>query len=195
SHPALDMFPVWSAYGRQIFFQSPRVEGPAPNLYVRSAADGAPEELLLRTSQPKFPSDVSADGRLLLYTTNTGTSSEIWFLPLAGDRTPRVVVKSSSYAQGGQFSPDGQGVAYQSDESGRNEIYLQPFPGPGERIQLSPGGGTQVRWGQRSAGVFYIAADQRVNAVRVRIAANGALSLGTPKPLFQVSAIRQLGLQ
>jgi len=52
-----------------------------------------------------------------------------------------------------------------------------------------------VRWGQRSAEVFYIAADQRLNAVPVRIAANGALSLGSPKPLFQVSAIRQLGLQ
>jgi hypothetical protein len=108
---------------------------------------------------------------------------------------PRVFVKSSFNASGGQFSPDGKWVAYQSDESGRNEIYLKPFPGPGERIQLSPGGGTQVRWGQRSAEVFYIAADQRLSAVPVRIAANGALSLGSPKPLFQVSAIRQLGLQ
>jgi serine/threonine protein kinase/Tol biopolymer transport system component len=197
SDPALDMFPIWSADGRQIFFQSPRVQGPAPNLYVRSVGDGTPEELLLKSDWPKSPSAVSADGRVLLYTVNnSGVSSEIWSLPLTGDRTPRVFVKSSSFhARDGEFSPDGRWVAYQSDESGRNEIYLQPFPGPGEHIQLSPGGGTQVRWGQRSAEVFYIAADQRLNAVPVRIAANGALSLGSPKPLFQVSAIRSLGLQ
>jgi Tol biopolymer transport system component len=197
SDPALDMFPIWSADGRQIFFQSPRVQGPAPNLYVRSVADGTPEELLLKSEWPKAPSSVSADGRVLLYTVNnSGTSSEIWSLPLADDRTPRVFVKSSSFhATGGQFSPDGAWVAYQSDESGRNEIYLKPFDRPGERIQLSPGGGTQVRWGQRSAEVFYIAADQRLYAAPVHIEANGAVSLGSPKPLFQVSAIRQLGLQ
>jgi Tol biopolymer transport system component len=197
SDPALDMSPIWSADGRQIFFQSPRVQGPSPNLYVRSVADGTPEELLLQSVLPKSPSAVSADGRVLLYTVNnTATSSEIWSLQLTGDHTARVFVKSSSFhASGGQFSPDGKWVAYQSDESGRNEIYLQPFPGPGERIQLSPGGGTQVRWGQRSAEAFYIAADQRLNAVPVGIAANGALSIGSPKPLFQVSAIRQLGLQ
>jgi dipeptidyl aminopeptidase/acylaminoacyl peptidase len=196
SDPALDMYPVWSADGRQIFFQSPRVQGPAPNLYVRSVADGTPEEVLLKSEWPKFPSSVSADGRFLLYTVNnTGTSSDIWSLQLTGDRTPREFVKSSFHARDGQFSPDGKWVAYQSDESGRNEIYVRPFPGPGEQIQLSPGGGTQVRWGQRSAEVFYIAADQRLNAVPVRIAANDTLSLGSPKPLFQVSANRQLGLQ
>ncbi len=197
SDPALDMFPIWSADGRQIFFQSPRVQGPAPNLYVRSVGDGTPEVLLLKSEWPKAPTSASADGRMLLYTVNnSGTSSEIWSVTLSADHTPRVFVKSSSFrASGGQFSPDGKWVVYQSDESGHNEIYARPFPGPGEKIQVSPGGGTQVRWGQSGAEVFYIAADQRLNAVAVRIAANGALSLGSPKPLFQVPAIPQLGLQ
>ena len=196
SDPALDMFPIWSADGRQIFFQSPRAQGPAPNLYVRSVADGTPEEVLLKSDWPKAPSAASADGRFLLYTVNnSGTTSEIWSLPLTGERTPRVFVKSPAHARDGQFSPDSKWVAYQSDESGRNEIYVEPFPGPGEPIRLSPGGGTQPRWGQRSAEVFYIAADRRLNAVAVRSTANGGLSLGSPKPLFQVAPIQALGLQ
>ena len=156
-------------------------------------ADGTPEELLLKSALPKSPSAVSADGRVLLYTVNTGTASEVWSLPLTGERTPHAFVKSLFNARDGQFSPDGRWVAYQSDESGRNEIYLKPFPGPGERMPLSAGGGTEGRWGRQSAEVFYIAADRRLTAVPVHIAANGALSLGSPKPLFQLSAIRQFG--
>ena len=194
SDPALDFSPIWSADGRQIFFQSPRVQGPAPNLYVRSVADGTPEELLLKSEWPKNPSAVSADGRFLLFTVNTGTSAEIWSLPLAGARTPQVFVKSAFNASGGQFSPDGKWVAYQSDESGRNEIYVRPFPGPGEQMPLSTGGGTEVRWGRQSAEVFYVAADRHLTAVPAHIAANGALSLGSPKLLFQVAATRTLGL-
>jgi Tol biopolymer transport system component len=151
SDPALDFNPIWSPDGRQVFFQSARGQGP--DLYVRSVADGTPEERLLKTraDQPRAPSDVSADGRVLLYTGSTGTTSEIWSLPLVGDRTPHSFVKSNFNARDGQFSPDGKWVAYQSDESGRNEIYIQPFHGPGERIQVSAAGGTQVRWGRRSA--------------------------------------------
>jgi serine/threonine protein kinase/Tol biopolymer transport system component len=194
SDPALDFYPIWSPDGRQIFFQSPR--GQAPDLYVRSVADGTPEERLLKDSErPRAPSDVSADGRVLLYTQSTGTTSEIWSVPLAVDRTPVPFVKSSFNTRDGQFSPDGKWVAYQSDESGRNEIYLQPFPGPGERIQASAGGGTQVRWGRRSAELFYISADRRLTAVPVSTAANGATSIGTPKPLFQMSALATLGRQ
>jgi Tol biopolymer transport system component len=196
SDPALDFYPIWSPDGRQIFFQSPR--GQAPDLYVRSVADGTPEERLLKGSERpanRAPSDVSADGRVLLYTLSTGTTSEIWSVPLAGDRTPSPFVKSSFNTRDGQFSPDGKWVAYQSDESRRNEICLQPFPGPGERIQVSAGGGTQVRWGRRSAELFYITADRRLTAVPVRTAANGAASLGTPKPLFQMPALAALGRQ
>jgi Tol biopolymer transport system component len=196
SDPALDFNPIWSPDGRQVFFQSARGQGP--DLYVRSVADGTPEERLLKTraDQPRAPSDVSADGRVLLYTGSTGTTSEIWSLPLVGDRTPHSFVKSNFNARDGQFSPDGKWVAYQSDESGRNEIYIQPFHGPGERIQVSAAGGTQVRWGRRSAELFYVAADRRLNAVPVSIPANGAAALGAPKPLFQISTFgAQLGLQ
>ena len=172
--------------------------GRTPDLYVRSVADGTPEERLLksRARPTSVPSDVSADGRLLLYTVNTGTTSEIWSVPLAGDRTPHPFVKSNFNARDGQFSPDGKWVAYQSDESGRNEIYLQPFPGPGERIQVSAGGGTQVRWGRRSAEVFYIAADRRLTAVPVTHRGKRRRCHSARRSrCFRCSAIAQLGLQ
>jgi len=200
SDPALDFSPVWSPDGRQIFFESPREIGPGntPDVYVRSVADGTPEERLLksRAGTASVPSDVTPDGRVLLYTVLTGTTSEIWWVPLTGERTPHPFVKSNFSAHDGQFSPDGRWVAYQSDESGRSEIYLQPFPGPGERIQVSAGG-TQVRWGRRSAELFYIGADRRLNALPVSIAANGAATVGEPKPLFQISVGggSQFGLQ
>ena len=85
----------------------------------------------------------------------------------------------------GQFSPDGKWVAYQSDEAGHYEIYLQPFPGPGDRIQVSSGGGQQVRWARDGSELFYIAADQRLTSVRVTFGASGSPVLGTPLPLFR----------
>ena len=193
SDPALDFNPVWSLDGRQIFFESPRENGPGntPDVYVRSVADGKPEERFLksRAGTASVPSDVSADGRVLLYNVLTGTTSEIWSVLLAADRTPHPFVTSNFNARDGQFSPDGHWVAYRSDESGRNEIYLQPFPGPGGRIQVSTGGGTQARWGRRSGELFYIAADRRLTAVPVRIALSGTAALGAPRPLFQISPV------
>jgi Tol biopolymer transport system component len=189
SDPALDFNPVWSADGRHLFFQSPR--DTTPDIYVRSIADGMPEERLLksRNNTGSIPSDVSRDGRVLLYTVDTGTTSEIWSVSLTAAPTPQLFLKSNVNVRDGQFSPDGKWVAFQSNESGRNEIYLQPFPGPGERIQVSAGGGTQGRWGRRSSELFYISADRRLTAMPVNIAANGAISLGMPKALFQISSV------
>jgi eukaryotic-like serine/threonine-protein kinase len=190
SDPALDFNPIWSPDGQQLFFQSARGQ-PAPDLYVRSVAEGTPEERLLtsRSDSARSPSDVSSDGGVLLFTANTGTISEIWSVLLAGDRTPHPFVKSNFNAADGRFSPDSHWVAYQSDESGRNEIYLQPFPGPGGRIQVSSGGGIQARWARRSGELFYIGADRRLTAVPVRIPPHGPAALGAPRPLFQLSTI------
>ena len=182
---ALDFSPIWSSDGRQIFFQWNNA-----NIYARSANDGEPEQLLFKGApEMTYPSDVSPDGRVLLYTRSTtkstGSSVDLWYLPLAGDHTPRPFVQTTFDERDGQFSRDGKWVAYQSNESGHNEIYLQPFPGPGDRIPVSSGGGEQVRWGHRSAELFYVAADQRLTSVPMTFAANGTVALGRPVPLFR----------
>ena len=85
----------------------------------------------------------------------------------------------------GQFSPDGKWIAYQSNESGRFEIYVQPFPGPEGKSLISTNGGGQVRWRRDGKELFYIALDGRLMAVPVQPASSGqAVDSGTPVPLF-----------
>ena len=132
-----------------------------------------------------YPSAVSPNGSVLLYTRATGPSSDLWYVPLGGDRAPHPFVDTASHERDGQFSPDGKWVAYQSNEAGHYEIYLKPFPGPGDRIQVSAGGGQQVRWARNGSELFYIAADQRLTSVRVTSGANGNLVLGAPVSLFR----------
>ena len=178
---AADWYPVWSPNGQQIFYQT-----MISNIYSRSATDGTPEQLLLRDTTMVYPSDVSPDGSVLLYTRATSSSTDLWYVPLGADRTPRSFVQTSFFERDGQFSPNGKWVAYQSNDAGHFEIYLQPFPGPGDRIEVSAGGGQHVRWARNGSELFYIAADQRLTSIRVTFGANGKPALGTPVPLFRL---------
>ena len=93
------------------------------------------------------PLDWSQDGRFLLYSTqNPKTASDIWALPLMGERKPFAVLQSSFDEIQGQFSPDGRWLAYASNESGRYEIYVRTFPEAGGKWQVSAAGGMQPRW-------------------------------------------------
>lgn len=177
---SLDFNPVWSSDGRQIFYQSNN-----SNIYARSTTDGTPEHALLKERTMVFPVAVSPDGSALLYTRATGPSVDLWYVSLGADRTPHPFVQTPFQELDGQFSPDGKWVAYQANDAGHFEIYLQPFPGPGDRIQVSTGGGHQVRWARNGSELFFIAADQRLTSVRVTFGASGKLVLGTRVPLFR----------
>ena len=99
------------------------------DLYVKSVDDPKPEELILKTDQNKAPVDWSRDGRYVLYRSPGKTTGfDLWALPMDGDRKPFPVVQTNFEERDGQFSPDGKWIAYQSNESGRVEIYVQPFP-------------------------------------------------------------------
>ena len=176
---SLDFNPVWSWDGRQIFYQSNN-----SSIYSRSVTDGTPEQALLKDRTMVYPSDVSPNGSVLLYTRAEGPSTDLWYVPLGADRTPHPFVQTAFHERDGQFSPDGKWVAYQSNEAGQYEIYVQPFPGAARRIQVSAGGGHQVRWARNGSELFYIAADKRLTSVGVTFSASGELVLGTPRPLF-----------
>jgi WD40-like Beta Propeller Repeat len=95
------------------------------------------------------------------------------------------VVRTTFDETNGQLSPDGKWVAYQSNETGRFEVYVRPFPGPGSRWPVSRNGGAQVRWRQDSKELFYVGLDARLMAVPIQLAPNGLqIEIGTPAPLF-----------
>jgi Tol biopolymer transport system component len=177
SDPAVDLHATWSPDSRRIAFQSNR-KG-VYDVYQKAAIGSGSEELLLASAQDKGPTDWSPDGRFLLYTTgDPKTGSDIWALPLDGDRKPFPLVQTNFAEREGQFSPDGKWIAYESNESGRYEIYVQPFPGPGGKVQVSASGGAQVRWRRDGKELFYIALDNRLMAVPIQLASN-AQTIGT----------------
>ena len=110
--------------------------------------------------------DWSRDGRFVLYAEASPTQGlDLWGLPLDAQRKPFEVVRTDFNETMAQFSPDGKWIAYQSDKTGRDEIYLRPFPGPGPDTAVSIDGGAQVRWNANGRELLYVAADDRLMAV------------------------------
>jgi eukaryotic-like serine/threonine-protein kinase len=175
--------PVWSPDGSRLVFSSNRTG--RSDLYQKPVTAAGKEELLLSTPEAKAASDWSADGRFLLYGTyfDPQMGMDIWALSL-DDRKPFEVVRTNFDEKDGQFSPDGKWIAYQSNETGRFEIYVQPFPGPGRREPISTNGGAQVRWRRDGRELFYIALDGRLMAVPIRFPTEGHVEAGAPVPLF-----------
>jgi len=181
-----DIYPLWSPDATRIVFGSNR-NGGRMGLYgkLRGTPLGS-DELLLSSSQPTFPMDWSRDGRFVLYDSlDPKRGFDIWALPLEGDRKPFAAVQTDFSERLAQFSPDGRWIAYQSDKTGRFEIYVQPFPGPGGDSRVSIDGGAQVRWNPNGKELFYVAPDQRLMAVPIHLAADGStVTVDTPLGLF-----------
>ena len=200
SDPALDALPVASSDGRRVLFISLR---PGRiGLYVKATdGSGKDEPANMPPGQSNLPVDWSHDGRFILYrlfkrpgdnsepsVLPTGGKTDLWALPLDTKERPFPIVQTDFDSRDGQFSPDDKWIAYESDESGRWEIYLQRFPGPGGKERISIDGGTQVRWRRDGRELFYVALDGRMMAVPIRIDSRGdRWAPGTPKPLFATS--------
>jgi Tol biopolymer transport system component len=176
--------PVWSPDGRQICFASFR-DGDA-NLYIAPADGTVPAQPLLKSLDNKLPEDWSPDGQWIVYRDfDQKTKADLWLLPLFGDRRPRPFLKTDASEMAARFSPDGRWLAYQSDQSGRYETYVTPFPGPGERTQVSTGGGRFPRWSRNGTEILYAAGDQVMSA---EITGGSPLKVSAPKALFEMPA-------
>jgi Tol biopolymer transport system component len=180
--PSWDQSPIWSPDGRRIVFSSDRA-GPQTNLYVR-ASDGATKEERLRESTwGDVATDWSPDGTSIVYW--EGPLGTLWQLPLSGARKPVPLVQNNFNNSQGVFSPDGRWLAYQSDESGRWEIYNQPLTTPGERVRISTNGGILPRWRRDGKELFYRDPDNRIIAVELR-RDDVTLEPGSPSVLFSL---------
>jgi eukaryotic-like serine/threonine-protein kinase len=182
SDPAIDSDPVWSPDGRRVSFTSLR-KGQ-PDLYQRSSNGAGNEEEILVSDRSKYPCDWSPDGRLMLYRAMDADSNmELWAVPVGADKTPIPFIKMTFGVTQGQFSPDGRWVAYASNESGKWEIYVAAFPGPGGNWRVSSAGGSEPRWRRDGKELFYLAPDAKLMAVEVK--GGAVFEAGTARPLFQ----------
>ena len=180
--PAQELFAVWSPDGSRIVFASDR-QGPR-NLYQRSATGAGKEELLLKTDLNTYATDWSADGRFIVHVVNDPkTKVDVWVLPLFGDQKPFPFLQTEAAERGAKFSPDGRWLAYISDESGINQVYVQSFPDAGGKWQVSTNGGYHLAWRRDGKEMFYVSTDKKMMAVDVK--GDGAtFEVGTPKVLF-----------
>jgi serine/threonine protein kinase/Tol biopolymer transport system component len=187
----LDISPVWSPDGSQVVYLSQRGGSSALN---RTLARGGRTEQQAVVSAPfKLASSWSADGRFLMYqSTDAETKSDLWVVPMAGDRTPRVFLKTPFIERFGAFSPDGRWVAYQSDETGRNEIYVRPFVAttgdastnqPGGQWQVSSAGGIMPTWRPDGKEIYFLSPAGKMMATPIRLAGT-TLEPGAPVELF-----------
>jgi Tol biopolymer transport system component len=180
SDPAEDSFPVWSPDGRTIAFRSTR-DGLG-NIYTRAVGAVEEDKPLLKDEASKFPSDWSRDGKHLAYFTSAG---DIWTLPVPGDsgeRKPRRVTQTKFNETDAKFSPDGRWMAYVSNEPGQPEVYIQSFPEPGFKQQVSIAGGILPRWSHDGKELFYL---EMPNLMAVPVKpAGSSLQIGAPASLF-----------
>jgi dipeptidyl aminopeptidase/acylaminoacyl peptidase len=123
----------------------------------------------------------SPDGQVLAFVeVNPTTGRDIWTLRVSGDRKPQPFLRTQFNETTPQFSPDGRWLAYASDESGRYEIYVQPYPGPGGKWQISTEGGTEPVWAHNGE-IFYRSGEKMI---AVETTTTPIFSAGKPKVLF-----------
>jgi serine/threonine-protein kinase len=170
--------PVWSPDGEWIVFSGARGDDDLGR--VRADGSGEPEPLLRRKLN-QAPSSISPDGKILAFTEDTPeTGSDVWTLSL-DTREAHLVLATRFNESAATFSPDGRLLAYVSDETGHNEVYVQPFPGPGPRRQVSVGGGTSPVWGRQQGVIFY---QNRTAMMTASVRTGASLQSSPPRKIF-----------
>jgi len=191
--PVQNTQPIWSPDGKWVAYNSDR--GGHAAIYRKPSDGGGEEELLLTDTQVVAPTDWSRDGKTLIYSRGPeGGNSEVWALPLEGERKPRLVVPHTrdGFTEKGRLSPDGKWLAYVSNESGTLQVYVAPFGGGQGKWQVSSAEGVEPKWSSDGKELYYVDVIKRtVFAVPVT-EANGALRFGVEKALA-VSPANQQG--
>jgi Tol biopolymer transport system component len=187
SDSSANIYPLWSPEGKHISFNSNREGFGAIWQKGGNGNDDKVELVFKEEARSIYQTDWANDGKYIVYRKDgEKTASDLWLLLLSGDRQPKPYLTTQFDERWGKVSPDGRWLVYQSNESGRNEIYVQAFPEPGRKVIVSKGGGTHPRWRRDGRELYYVAPDDKLMAVPVEPGANFAA--GTPVPLFEVGS-------
>ena len=180
-------FPLWAPDGRRVIYRS------TSGLRLQDVNDAASGKAIPGTSEFDYPASFTPDGGTLVFVRNSGTdgSLDILTLPLNDPSKVQTVVATPAHEGGARLSPDGHWLAYVSNETGRYEVYLRPFPGPGDRWQVSTDGGTQPVWNPNGKEIFY-RREEKMMAVDVTVTPTVLLS--RPRPLFEHSYLYGVGV-
>jgi len=174
--PGLNRGPIWTPDGRRVVFSAERDN--VETLYWQAADGSGAAERLLTSDEQRLPASVSADGKWLFFNQPGGAPYDFGVLPLDGSREPRMLLRDRFSEHNPVLSPDGRWLAYESDESGRYEIYVRPFPDiDSGRTQVSTDGGTRPLWSRDGGELFYLVPPGAVMSAPV-----------TPGPTFSVGA-------
>jgi len=181
-----DWQPIWSPDGLRVMFGSYR-NGPI-DLYLKLANGGGNDQEFMVSSIQKGPRDWSKDGRFVLYTQDSPEMNEdLYAREVLDNATPVTIAATAAREFDGRFSFDGRWVAYVSSETGRNEIYVQPFPPTGGKWQVSTGGGRSPRWRADGRELFYLTPGGEMRVVS--IAEGRSFAAGPPHALFRLDGI------
>jgi Tol biopolymer transport system component len=187
--PRQDGYPLWTPDGKRVVFWS-RQGGGANNLFIRSADLTGGVERLTTSPDSQRPYTWADAGKLLVFEESSpDTGSDIGVVPIDGERVPHLIIHGPSFEGRPSVSPDGRWIAYESNVTGRSEIYVQPFPGLQSRWQISTDGGTSPIWSPTGNEVFY----RRQNAVlSVPVARQGdTFRYGNSTVLFEQAYVEE----
>jgi Tol biopolymer transport system component/tRNA A-37 threonylcarbamoyl transferase component Bud32 len=179
-----DRSPIWSADGRQILFMRNSASGGS-DIYAIDTDSAGTEKLFYSSKTLKRPTDSSPDGKTLAIT-ETQVGVGVSLLPTTGDKQPSEFLSQKLNTSDAMFSPDGHWVAYSSQESGRNEIFVTQFPEARGKWQISASGGRQPRWRRDGKAIFFWATDQNFMEAEVETK-GGQFQVGAVRPLFKVA--------
>ena len=187
---AQDSDGIFSPEGRWVAFYSARQGG---GIYRKASSGAGADELVAATGLATYPRDWSSDGRFILYANykDPANGTDLWIVPVQGERKPFAYLSTPFSEDQGYFSPDGRWIAYASDETGRSEVFVQAFPVSGSKFQVSTAGGTEPRWRRDGRELYYLGADGRMMAVDVE--PQPEFRVGVPRALFQ-TALMGLGI-
>jgi eukaryotic-like serine/threonine-protein kinase len=181
---------IWTPDGTRITYGS--ASAGAENLFWRSSDGSGTTERLASSELQQAAATWTPDGKTLLFMQGEPTSGyDIWMLSLEGDRRPHPFLQTPFNEQYAEISPDGRWLAYVSNQSGRAEVYVQPYPGPGARQQISIDGGTAPAWSRDGREVFYMTAPSvggqaaQTTMMVVPVQLKPVFTAGTPRVLFQ----------